>query len=100
MFTLIDTYELYVHFLMEHPDGLSLLYSTPPGSMHPKIPLGWEIETFPGSVVKHQEWRQFTPHDSETPQIKYTNVYYHCKPEYVWLRNLTVTVKNFRLKMF
>ena len=39
------------------------------------------------SVVKYQEWRQFTPHDPETPQTKYTNVYYHCKPEFVWLRN-------------
>ena len=38
-------------------------------------------------LVKHQEWRQFTPHDSETPKTKYTNVYYHCKPEFVWLRN-------------
>ena len=39
------------------------------------------------SVVKHQECRQFTPHDSETPQTKNTNVYYHCKPEFDWLRN-------------
>ena len=37
--------------------------------------------------IKHQEWREFTPHGSETPQSKYTNVYYHCKPECVWHRN-------------
>ena len=41
--------------LMEHSDGLSLLFSTPPGSMHPNS-IRLEIETFPGSVVKHQEW--------------------------------------------
>ena len=37
--------------------------------------------------IKHQEWRQFTPQGSDVPQSKYTNVYYHCKPECVWFRN-------------
>ena len=37
--------------------------------------------------IKHQEWRQFIPQGSDVPQTKYTNVYYHCKPECVWLRN-------------
>ena len=36
--------------------------------------------------IKHQEWRQFTPQGLDTPQQKYSNVYYHCKPECVWLR--------------
>ena len=36
--------------------------------------------------IKHQEWRQFTPQGSDTPQQKYGNVYYHCKPDCVWLR--------------
>ena len=37
--------------------------------------------------IKHQEWRQFTPQGADLPQMKYTNVYYHCRPECVWLRN-------------
>ena len=36
--------------------------------------------------IKHQEWRQFTPQGADVPQKKYSNVYYHCKPECVWLR--------------
>ena len=36
--------------------------------------------------IKHQEWREFTPVGSETPQSKFSNVYYHCKPQCVWLR--------------
>ena len=41
--------------------------------------------------IKHQEWREFTPVGSGTPQSKYANVYYHCKPQYVWLRCPTFT---------
>jgi hypothetical protein len=36
--------------------------------------------------IKHQEWREFTPTGSETPQSRFSNVYYHCKPQCVWLR--------------
>ena len=36
--------------------------------------------------VKHQEWREFTPVGSTVPQSKYANVYYHCKPQCIWLR--------------
>ena len=36
--------------------------------------------------IKHQEWREFTPAGSDTPQSKFSNVYYHCKPQCVWLR--------------
>ena len=36
--------------------------------------------------LKHQDWRQFTQSNGE-PQSKYGNVYYHCKPECVWLRH-------------
>ena len=36
--------------------------------------------------IKHQEWREFTPVGSETPQSKFSNVYYHCKSQCVWLR--------------
>ena len=70
--------------LMENSDGLSLLFFTLPGPIHPNSRLGWEIETFPDCLAVR---RQFTPHDSEIPQTKYTNVYYHCKPEFVRLRN-------------
>ena len=37
--------------------------------------------------IKHQEWQQFTPQGADLPQTKYTNVYYHCSPECVWLYN-------------
>ena len=36
--------------------------------------------------IKHQEWRQFTPHGTDITQNKFSNVYYHCKPQCVWLR--------------
>ena len=36
--------------------------------------------------IKHQEWRQFTPQGTDSPQSKFSNVYYHCRPECVWLR--------------
>ena len=36
--------------------------------------------------IKHQEWRQFTPYGTDSPQSKFSNVYYHCRPECVWLR--------------
>ena len=35
--------------------------------------------------IKHKEWREFTPVGSETPQSKFSNVHYHCKPQCVWL---------------
>jgi len=34
--------------------------------------------------IKKQEWRQFTPQGSDTPQQKFGNVYYHCKRDCVW----------------
>ena len=37
--------------------------------------------------IRHQEWRQYTPQGSDLPQAKFTNAYYHCKPECVWLRH-------------
>ncbi len=36
--------------------------------------------------IKHKEWQQFNPQGTDTPQSKFSNVYYHCKPECVWLR--------------
>ena len=36
--------------------------------------------------IRHQEWREFTPSGSEIAQSKFSNVYYHCKPQCVWLR--------------
>ena len=36
--------------------------------------------------IRHQEWREFTPSGCETAQSKFSNVYYHCKPQCVWLR--------------
>ena len=36
--------------------------------------------------IKHQEWRQFVSPSTATPQTKFGNVYYHCKPECVWMR--------------
>ena len=35
--------------------------------------------------IKHQEWREFMPVGSPS-QSKFGNVYYHCKPQCVWLR--------------
>ena len=37
--------------------------------------------------IKHQDWREFTSTSTGTPQSRYGNVYYHCKPDCVWLRN-------------
>ena len=39
--------------------------------------------------IKHQDWREFTSTSTGTPQSCYGNVYYHCKPACVWLRNLS-----------
>ena len=39
--------------------------------------------------IKRQEWRQFTPHGAEAPQSKFSNVYYHCKPECVCMVSLS-----------
>ena len=36
--------------------------------------------------IKHQEWRQFTSPNTQVPQSKYSNAYYHCKVQCVWLR--------------
>ena len=36
--------------------------------------------------IRHKEWREFTPTGCETPQSKFSNVYYHCMPQCVWLR--------------
>lgn len=36
--------------------------------------------------IRHQEWRQYTPQGADLPQSKFANVYYHCKPDCVWLR--------------
>ena len=36
--------------------------------------------------IRHQEWRHYTPQGASFPQMKFTNVYYHCKPDCVWLR--------------
>ena len=43
--------------------------------------------------VRHQEWRQYTCMASGTPQSKFSNAYYHCKPECIWLNwpNFTPT---------
>ena len=35
--------------------------------------------------IRHQDWREFYSEKTESMQIKYGNVYYHCKPECVWL---------------
>ena len=37
--------------------------------------------------IKHQDWREFPSPSTGTPQSRYGNVYYHCKPHCVWLRN-------------
>ena len=39
-----------------------------------------------------------TLHDSDTPQTKYTNVYYHCKPECVRLRKPTCHPKELQIE--
>ena len=36
--------------------------------------------------IRHEEWRQFTPPNSSTPQSKFGNVYYHCRKECIWMR--------------
>ena len=33
-----------------------------------------------------QDWQQFTPSNRTAAQSKFGNVYYHCKPECIWLR--------------
>ena len=39
-----------MHFLVHtHSDGLSMLFSTPPGPMHQNS-ISWESETFPDSL--------------------------------------------------
>ena len=44
--------------------------------------------------IKHQDWRQFTPSNGAAPQSKFGNVYYHCKPECIWLQHPTFTMKD------
>ena len=36
--------------------------------------------------IKHQEWREYTPTGSQTPQSRYGNAYYHFNPTCVWMR--------------
>ena len=36
--------------------------------------------------IKHQEWRQFTPQGTDSPLSKFSNIYYHCRSQCVWLR--------------
>lgn len=36
--------------------------------------------------IKHQDWCEFVAPNTGTPQSKFGNVYYHCKPECVWMR--------------
>lgn len=36
--------------------------------------------------IKHKDWREFVSPSSGTPQSKFGNVYYHSKPECVWMR--------------
>ena len=38
--------------------------------------------------VKHQEWRDYVPAGSETMQSKFSNAYYHCQSQCMWLRHL------------
>ena len=37
--------------------------------------------------IKHEDWREFTSTSTGTPQSRYGNAYYHCKPACVWLQN-------------
>jgi len=46
--------------------------------------------------LKHQDWHQFTPTNGE-PQSKYSNVYYHCKFECVWLRHPDFTTSDIKI---
>lgn len=36
--------------------------------------------------IRHQEWREFVPSGSQTPQSRFGNTYYHFNPNCVWLR--------------
>ena len=36
--------------------------------------------------IKHQEWREYTPSGSQTPQSRFGNAYYHFNPTCVWIR--------------
>ena len=36
--------------------------------------------------IRHQDWREFFSPNTGNMQTKYGNVYYHCKPECVWIR--------------
>ena len=37
--------------------------------------------------IKTQDWREFISPNSATPQSRFGNVYFHCKPECVLMRN-------------
>ena len=37
--------------------------------------------------IKHQEWREFLPKGAQTPKRQFSNVYYHCLPQCIRLRN-------------
>ena len=36
--------------------------------------------------IRHQDWREFTPAGSGTPQSRFGNMYYHFHPQCVWLQ--------------
>lgn len=36
--------------------------------------------------IKHQEWREYIPSGSQTPQSRFGNAYYHFNPTCVWMR--------------
>ena len=36
--------------------------------------------------IQHQDWREYVLPDSNTPKMKFGNVYYHCKLQCIWLR--------------
>ena len=36
--------------------------------------------------IRHQEWREYVPAGSQTPQSRFGNTYYHFTPYCVWLR--------------
>lgn len=46
--------------------------------------------------LKHKDWHQFTPSNGE-PQYKYSNVYYHCKLECIWLHHTDFNSNNIEI---
>lgn len=37
--------------------------------------------------IQHQDWREYIAPSSSTPQRKFSNVYYHCRPQCIQLNN-------------